>query len=260
MQYVTYKMEILVQSQCRICCALIAILLIGTDAYAQQPTDYEKKDNKAGLSSDGGQWGFRKGDNPDGRLPKVLLIGDSILIGYAPEVRRQLKGKVQVDCLLTGLNIGLKEVVYEQVKRALENGPYEIVHFNDMGLHGWQPERIAKDQYEPLLKAYLDVIRSGAGDAMLIWTATTPITTKELPRKLAPNDSTIAERNVMAARIMAEAQIPVDDLYGLMAPHLDMARGDQFHWTVEGQILQGRQVASVIDAALAARRAGGGHD
>jgi len=125
---------------------------------------------------------------------------------------------------------------------------------------GWQPERIAKEQYEPLLKAYLDAIRSGAGDAKLIWATTTPITTKELPRKLAPNDSTIAERNVVAARMMAEAKIPVDDLYALMVPHLDMARGDQFHWNPEGQILQGQQVASIIDAALAARRARGGHD
>lgn len=244
--------------------AVFALLspLFGGNAFSQTPTPapsqslstYGKKDVKAGLTSDGGQWGFHRDANADASLPRVLLIGDSILIGYRAEATRQLKGKASVDCLTTGLNIGLGKPLYDQIRSALEQGPYAVIHFNDMGLHGYQKDRIPDAKYEPLLKAYLDLIRTGAKDSTLIWTATTPITVKGNPSQLDPSDATIVERNAVAARVMKEFNIETDDLYGLMSPHLDLARGDGFHWKPEGQIMQGRQVAAAVEAALKARQ------
>jgi len=227
---------------------LFVLSSLAVSARAEDATTYQKKDNKAGLTSDGGQWGFRKGG--ESNLPRVLLIGDSILIGYASTAKSELRGQTEVDCFMSGINIGLPKLLYDQVRAALQNGPYAVIHFNDMGLHGWQPNRIAPDQYEPLLRAYVDLIRSNAQGATLIWADTTPITAKGSPGQLDPNDAIIVERNVVAAKVMKEEGIAVDDLYGLMASHLDLARGDQFHWTPAGQALQGKQVAALVEEAL----------
>ena len=41
----------------------------------------------------------------------------------------------------------------------LANGPYDVVHFN-MGLHGWQEGRIKPGTFEPLTKAYVEVLKT----------------------------------------------------------------------------------------------------
>ena len=61
-------------------------------------------------------------------LPKVLLIGDSISIGYTPHVAAALRGQVQVkhhagNAQHTGT--GLK-----QLKRWLGDTEWDVIHFN----------------------------------------------------------------------------------------------------------------------------------
>ena len=207
-------------------------------------------DNKLGLTSDGGQWGFQKAPESDSSLPNVLLIGDSILQGYRKEVIRQLYGKANVDCLITPTTIGALNQLKDQMKPALLYGPYTVIHFNDMGLHAWPKGRIPEGRYGSLLRAYVNLIRTEFPRSTLIWTTTTPMTTMGIPTKLDPNNAIIVERNTIAASIMKTLNVQTDDLYDLMINRLYLARGDRFHWTVDGQTLQGKQVSMVIDAIL----------
>jgi len=59
----------------------------------------------------------------------------------------------------------------------------------------------------------------------------------------------------MAAKVMAEMNVPVNDFYGLLVDKLELARGDRFHWTGPAyQLLAKTVVASVLRELQAAKR------
>ena len=45
---------------------------------------------------------------------------------------------------------------------------------------------------------------------------------------------------------MKEMNVPVNDLYSLVAPHLKLARGDQFHWTGPAYEMMGKAVTECV--------------
>ena len=49
---------------------------------------------------------------------------------------------------------------------------------------------------------------------------------------------------------MQEAQVTVNDFYSILATHLELARGDQFHWKTEARVLQGHAVSAAITEQL----------
>ena len=181
------------------------------------------------LQSDGKGWRLDKAKITDTKRPRVLLIGDSILNGYLKNVVTALDGKAYVDawvnpyCQSESTNKVLADV--------LANGPYDVVHFN-MGLHGWNEGRIKPGTFEPLTKAYVEVLRAKLPDARLIWASSTPVTAKDKPADLEPEiNAIIIEHNRMAAKVMAEMNVPVNDFYNLLVEKRALARGDRFHWT-----------------------------
>lgn len=105
-----------------------------------------------------------------------------------------------------------------------------VVHFN-MGLHGWQQGRIKEGTFEPLTTAHVQVIRDTAPRTRVIWASSTPVTVKGKPTELDPAiNPVIVEHNRMAANVMRQMNVPMNDFYSLLAPRLELARGDQFHW------------------------------
>ena len=222
----------------RILLPVIVLTLLGASALHAQETD-------ARLHADGKGWRVDKAKITDPKRPRVLLIGDSILNGYLKTVTTQLDGKAYVDAWVNPyaqsghLNKLLAEV--------LANGPYDVVHFN-MGLHGWQKGRIKDGTFEPLTKAYVQVIKDKLPRAKIIWASSTPVTVKGKPTELdAEINNVILEHNRMAAHVMKEMGVPVNDFHALLAPHLDLARGDQFHWKPEAyKILADTVTASVL--------------
>lgn len=69
-------------------------------------------------------------DNPD--LPRVLLIGDSISIGYTVPVRKKLEGEANVHRIPT--NGGPTTRGLAQIDAWLGDGHWDVIHFN-WGLH-----------------------------------------------------------------------------------------------------------------------------
>jgi hypothetical protein len=195
-------------------------------------------------------WGFHPTAKRDAALPSVLLIGDSILNAYRTTVIEDLKGKANVDVWLTPAHQGQPSLNEELKSLLTKNGPYAVIHFN-FGLHGWQTGRIPAGQYLPLTRRVVQTIAENARGAQLIWASTTPVRAKEHPDQLDPEiNATIVDHNAMAAQIMAENKIPIDDLYALMAPKLDLAAKDQFHWSPAGAHVEGHAVAAAIKPYL----------
>jgi hypothetical protein len=255
---------------------LLAPLVCVSSAQAQQtkppiPSDEAKAIAKAihapvekdpRVQSDGKAWGVNKAVVADTTRPRVLLIGDSILNGYANTVIRRLSGKAYVDywvtpaCQSEGFNKMLAVV--------LTNGPYDVIHIN-LGLHGFQNDRVVKgqaekqpripmDQFEPLTKAFIEVMRKENPKGKIIWASTTQISLRDKPAELDPqNNPLIVEHNRLAAKVMVEMNVPINDLYALMIKHLDLKQND-FHWKDAAKKIQGDAVADCVLKLLLAKR------
>ncbi|MCQ2385637.1 MAG: hypothetical protein MJ078_03055, partial [Clostridia bacterium] len=87
-------------------------------------------------------------------LPRILLIGDSIVRGYYNHVKEALKDKVRVDYISTSYSITnpiYRKVVVEMAK----NSKYQRIYFN-FGLHaGGLSARSYKAGYKKVLKELL---------------------------------------------------------------------------------------------------------
>jgi hypothetical protein len=67
-------------------------------------------------------------------LPRVLLLGDSIVRDYYPEVAKRLAGKAFVARLSTSRFVA-DPVLLREVKLVLEGTEFDVVVFNN-GMHG----------------------------------------------------------------------------------------------------------------------------
>jgi hypothetical protein len=186
----------------------------------------------------------------DPKLPHVLLIGDSILNGYHAKAAELLRGKVNLDVWVTPKHVGSGDLPSD-MKAIFAERAYDVILFNDIGLHAWEPGRIREGQYEPLLRAHLANLRKFAPKAKIIFASTTPMTTKTRPIAFDPEfNPVIVQRNQIAAKVMAENRVPAADYYGILASKLDLAAGDRFHWTRPAYDLLARCAADQIQKAL----------
>jgi acyl-CoA thioesterase-1 len=183
----------------------------------------------------------------DPALPRVLLIGDSISIGYTVATRQLLRGKVNVHRIPT--NGGPTTRGVESLDEWLGDGKWDVIHFN-WGLHDLKFMPDGKQQvpiadYEKNLRELVRRLR--ATGAKLIWASTTPVPEGRLnpPRKNAD----VQAYNAVAARVMKEYGVVIDDLYAFALPRLaDIQLPVNVHFSPEGsQVLAKRVVASILD-------------
>jgi lysophospholipase L1-like esterase len=197
-------------------------------------------------------------------LPKVLIIGDSISIGYTPFVKRQLKDEATVsrnpgNAAHTGTGL-------EKIDAWLGDTRWDLIHFN-WGLHDLcyrnpaakqQGNRdkvngtitTTPEQYEKNLDQL--VTRLAKTGATLVWASTTLVPEGE-PGRIAGDDK---KYNEVAARVMKKHGVATDDLHALSATftitHF-VEKGD-VHYLPAGYQKLGTQVAASIRTALKARK------
>jgi len=194
-----------------------------------------KRDKIAGKSN---AWDF-VADDP--KLPRVLLIGDSVSRGYTQATRAALAGKANVH--RAPENCGPTANGLKKLDVWLAGGKWDVVHFN-FGIH----DRATKAaDYEERLDAIVTKLK--AMGAKVIWASTTPIPpdTKDGPSAT----QAIIEKNRIAASVMAKHGVATDDLFTFVTPHLaKVQNAKDVHFTGEGYELLGKQVAASIEAAL----------
>jgi hypothetical protein len=219
---------------------LIGFSSIAWCASEQIPVEKDQR-----VQAQGGRWSYQQAPHLDPKLPRVLLVGDSILIGYRNMVIRSLEGKACVD---TWTNPYYQSEGYNRrLAEVLTHGPFTVIHINT-GLHGFQEGRIPFGAYEPLTQSLLDVILRNYPDVKIIWANTTPVISKDIPRTLDNSiNPIIVEHNRMAANVMVRNHVSVNDFYSLLTEHMDLSKGDQFHWTEPAyRILANTATASIV--------------
>jgi hypothetical protein len=183
----------------------------------------------------------------EANLPRVLLIGDSISIGYTLPVRKLLAGKANVhrppiNCQSTlhGLK-GLDNWLAIGGK----DKKWDVIHFN-WGLHdlkymGPKGENLAnpKDKTSRQLVSPADyeknlrqlVTRLKKTNARLIWRNTTPVPAGVRGR--VAGDS--AKYNDIAAKVMKDEEVEIHDLYTFAKEHAaTIQRKADVHYTPAG--------------------------
>lgn len=184
-------------------------------------------------------------DANETKLPRVLLIGDSITGGYGPKVEEALKGKASVARLTTSKSIG-DPVLLTEVALVLGQCRFDVVHFNN-GLHG---SGYSEEEYAKQFPELLATIRRHAAQAKLIWATTTPVRETGNLGALAEQTKRVEARNNIAAGIVGSEKIAVDDLFGLVKDHPEYWSADGVHFNAQGIAAQAAQVANQVAAAL----------
>jgi len=188
----------------------------------------------------------------DPALPKVLLIGDSISIGYTLPTRALLAGKANVHRPPT--NCGNTTLCLRRVDEWVGNGHWDIIHFN-FGIHDIKcPKRDAVnktriDQYKENLQEI--VARLKKTGATLIWCSTT-----QSPEAVcgAPAEDFVTY-NATAKKVMEEHGIQINDLYTFSLPRLkEIQIPVNSHFHTKGSKVLAGQVAVAIEEALARRK------
>ena len=192
-------------------------------------------------------------------LPRVLLIGDSISIGYTVPVRELLQGKANVHRILT--NGGPTTNGLANLKTWLGDSKWDVIHFN-WGLHdlkymGPKTENLADPKlptshqqvpladYERNLRQLVDQLK--ATGAKLIWCNTTPVPEGCAGR--VPGDE--VKYNEAAARVMKDAGIPINDLYAhALAKLKDIQLPANVHFSDTGSKYLAEKVAAAIESQL----------
>jgi hypothetical protein len=194
-----------------------------------------KRDKVAGKSN---AWDFVQ-DDP--KLPRVLLIGDSVSRGYTQPTRVALAGKANVH--RAPANCGPTASGLKNLDVWLGAGKWDVIHFN-FGIHDRATP--AADYVKRLEEIVTRLEKTGA---KLIWASTTPIPDNPAQKQTAQS---VVEKNALAAEVMTKHGIPTDDLFGAMTPRLKEFQPPlDVHYTGAGYDFLGAKVGESILSRLA---------
>jgi lysophospholipase L1-like esterase len=183
---------------------------------------------------------------PDLKLPRLLLIGDSIANGYHGPTSALLKGQVNVDLMASSASVTDPQW-QASIRLAIADYKYTVIHFNN-GLHGWH---LKDEEYAGGLREMIKLLRELAPGAKLIWAASTPLTKPAEGHALDPvKNAVVLGRNEVAAQVMQEAGIPVHDLYSVLVGQAQLRANDPYHYNEAGRKLAAEAVVKTVREPL----------
>ncbi|HOJ36275.1 MAG TPA: GDSL-type esterase/lipase family protein [Clostridiales bacterium] len=192
-------------------------------------------------------------------MPKktVLLIGDSIRIGYCEKVKEELSDIADVyfpqeNCrdthyVLCSLNGWTKLCDPKEV---------DIVHFNcghwDCARFNYADSPLTPlSEYEYNIKRIIDAIRYYYPKAKVFFATTTPVVESRIgDRQAYRSNDDIRAYNAAGVRAANEKGVEVNDLFEFALPFDEGKYTDFCHYTDEANVLLGQRVARFIRERL----------
>jgi hypothetical protein len=185
---------------------------------------------------------------------KLLVIGDSISIGYTPFLEKSLAPDIVVSH--NPGNGGSTVRGVESVEKWLDNSQWDVILFN-FGLHDLVYKDSANkydivsgkvsvplEAYRKNLETIVDILRETT--AKLYFVTTTTVPQNSTGRKVEDP----AKYNAVALEVMKKNGIEVIDLYSAsLTIHPKNSKPGNVHYTPEGYELLASYVSKVIKAA-----------
>lgn len=184
-------------------------------------------------------------------LPRVLLIGDSISMGYTLRVRALLKGRANVHRPPTNCGPTVKGLA--EIDRWLGGGRWSVIHFN-FGLHDLKflkggEQAVPVDKYEANLRVLVERMRKT--DAKIVWATTTPAPAKARAGQFRRLPEDVLRYNAAAARVAADFGLHTDDLYAAVLPRIsELQNPNDVHFNSRGCDALAAQVVRSISEVL----------
>ncbi|MEY3395306.1 MAG: hypothetical protein RL346_1542 [Verrucomicrobiota bacterium] len=205
--------------------------------------------------------GVAMAEMPEPALPKVLLIGDSIMGGYFRDTEKNMKGKAQV-VRIDGQG-GTTENGLAKLGQWLGDTDWDVIHFN-WGLHDicyrhpqsklmGQRDKVnghisvTLEDYQKNLEEL--ILRLKKTRAKLVFATTTKVPEGEPGRHVGDE----VRYNKVAVEIMKKHGVPINDLYSLTAgftPDL-FAKPEDVHFSGKANTALAAQVTQAIQKAQA---------
>ena len=193
-------------------------------------------------------------------MPRVLLLGDSISMGYHQPVKNILDDEAVVvrpgeNC--AGTTHGCLRID-DWLK--IDGGDFDLIHFN-FGLHDLKRQKpdgknsnnpddanqADPETYERQLRQIVTTLKSTG--AKLIFATTTPVPEGGVRPHRDPED--VRRYNEIARQVMAEHEIPINDLFAFATSRLEeIQRPANVHFTKAGSNALGQEVATQLRKAL----------
>lgn len=191
----------------------------------------------------------------DPKLPRVLIIGDSISIGYTPGVRKLLDGKANVHRVKT--NCRWSAYGAEHIAQWVGDGKWDVIHFN-FGLwdwYGWsQGKKATPESFAKSLESIVKQLKKT--DATLIFgTTTPPCVGPEKKVKIVVTERRAQQFAKAAMSVMTRHGVEINDLYAVIGSNrAKYQRGqDDVHYNDDGRKLLAEQVAKTIEKTIAGK-------
>ena len=189
-------------------------------------------------------------------MKKVLLLGDSIRMGYQQFVKEELDGKFEVR--YPEDNGRFAAYTLWQVNQELKWNPdIELVHFNngywDMNVEAPMTEAIHPvEEYVSFLRRIVALCRQCG--AKVVFATTVPILedgaagdNTGVQGTINYSNEWVKTYNAAATKLMAELDVPVNDLYALcMQDDRRYKCEDLLHLSEEGSRACAKQVAEYV--------------
>lgn len=185
-------------------------------------------------------------------MQTVVLIGDSIRMGYQETVRRELADRANV--WGPAQNGGTSENVLAHLDEwAISRNP-DVLHIN-CGLHdlkkdfGQNAAAVPLPLYADNIRAIMTRVKKETS-AVVLWALTTPVN-QDWHHKNKGFDrfeTDVCAYNAVAADIARELNIVLNDLFTtvISAGRDDLLLSDGVHFKPEGYVLLGKRVAACI--------------
>lgn len=179
----------------------------------------------------------------------VLVIGDSISVGYTPVVTTLLAGKAEVkhnEGNAAHTNNGVAKL-----EEWLGETKWKVITFN-FGLHDLKimengEHQVGLTQYKKNIDAIATRLKKTG--ARLLYVTTTPVPEGTLNPMRKPGDEVLF--NEAALEVMKRHKIPVVDLYSFAKPMLAEIQGKaNVHFNKAGSALLAEVVAKAIEEQL----------
>jgi len=194
-------------------------------------------------------------------MKKVLLLGDSIRMGYDEYVKELLKDKCEVYYDDEDNGRFSAYTLWQANQFFKEHGKFDVVHWNngywDMNVEAPMTDAMHPiDEYIHFLKRIIEEIRRNG--AQIIFATTTPILKSGSTldntgtgMEISYNNDWVVQYNNAAKKLMAEENITVDDLYSQMLKDKNYYKcEDMLHLTEEGYKICAEQAAKLIEDKL----------
>lgn len=189
-------------------------------------------------------------------MKKVLLLGDSIRMGYQEDVKELLKGEYEV--YFSDDNGRFASYTLWQANQMFkEYGHFDVVHWNngywDMNVESPMTEAMTPiDEYSYFLRRIIRLCRENSDH--IIFATTTPVLEKgsafdvtNTGCYICYDNEWVSTYNDTAKEIMRQENICVNDLYELVHQGENYYKcPDKLHLTIEGYKLCAQQIADVI--------------